>query len=53
VLPQEMVRPQVWLEPPPLEHQGEEARISALSLFVNQRAVLQLLELEEESHQQV
>jgi hypothetical protein len=44
---------QVWLEPLPHRHQGEEVRISALSLFVNQRAVLQLLELEEESHQQV
>jgi hypothetical protein len=48
-----MVRPQVLLEPPPLRHQGEEGGISALSLFVNQREVLQLLELEEKSHQQV
>jgi hypothetical protein len=48
-----MVRPQVLLEPPPLHHLGEEAGICALSLFVNQREVLQLLELEEESLQQV
>jgi hypothetical protein len=51
VLQQEMVRPQVWLEPPHLHYLGEEAGICALSLFVNQREVLQLLELEEELHQ--
>jgi hypothetical protein len=48
-----MVRPEVLLEPSPLRHLGEEAGICALSLFVNQREVLQLLELEEESHQKV
>jgi len=53
VLPQEMVRPQVLLEPPPLRHLGEEGGISALSLFVNQRVVLQLLELEGELRQRV
>jgi hypothetical protein len=43
----------VWLEPLPHPQLGEVAKIFASSLFVNQQVVLQLLELEEEFHQQV
>jgi hypothetical protein len=53
VLPLEKDPQLVWLALLPHRHLGEEARISAWSLFLNQQEVLQLQELEEELHQQV